>query len=609
MLDECKGEKFEEVISTFVLLVLKKIAKAKDPKRYEIVCSDQLGCQQTDRLLPLILAHRNSLQQQIDKHQSIQKKAEAYDEWLEQRRVSIENRHAALSNLPAVTIRQQSVGKELLNSWMGDDRWAKLILEGTTGRGDACLESPFEDGWQAVQEGRSVNSDRQTNLLEDLTSRIMRQDIRLKQWKSFQASLQKAREQEKPRVHTNSAASLEEPTTIQFDEHQALHISKYASSDVAIDGSVPPIPAHRNLLNSMQADLAALRASRSSESMPDRRPAKVVQIENFVAARRTDVEQEINAEPLAPCATLREINDAQNEEDMFDYEHRRTGKRDVLNQDSETCWDPVAGAGHQSSEGEDTNVYKLSSHSSNLRGNMLGAEGSHDISTVERGNEQTPSAKGHTKSSLVVRDLLLGSSSPQAAAYTPFARQQISPTLPETRNKPIALAKSGETSQAKLPPYLTTVTTDGHRDPSKTGVSHPPFQRAEVAIMPPPQTLLERTRQSMSLLPNPAGPGGDHSRKSMSKQLRQSQPFPVNQFETPRKNPTMDIVHGRIDSPRSGSSTPRDQLFSDEADYASVFKSRPKIALSPALSPDRSGFGLDSMLEEDLGSLTLADDY
>jgi hypothetical protein len=58
----------------------------------------------------------------------------------------------------------------------------------------------------------------------------------------------------------------------------------------------------------------------------------------------------------------------------------------------------------------------------------------------------------------------------------------------------------------------------------------------------------------------------------------------------------------------SGSSTPRDELFSDAAAYDSVFKSRPRIALSPAFSPDKSRIGLDSTLEDDLAYLTLGGD-
>lgn len=56
--------------------------------------------------------------------------------------------------------------------------------------------------------------------------------------------------------------------------------------------------------------------------------------------------------------------------------------------------------------------------------------------------------------------------------------------------------------------------------------------------------------------------------------------FPTNQFETPKKQ------HKSITNDVK-SLTPPEELFGQEADYASVFKSRPKIGLSPTLSPSR----------------------
>jgi hypothetical protein len=128
--------------------------------------------------------------------------------------------------------------------------------------------------------------------------------------------------------------------------------------------------------------------------------------------------------------------------------------------------------------------------------------------------------------------------------------------------------------------------------------------------MAPPSTLLERTRRSMSLLPNSVARAGQRSseKRASSKQTRLFQAFPVNQFETSRKVRTSETSPLETKVPLSGSSTPRDELFSDAAAYDSVFKSRPRIALSPALSPDKSGIGLDSMLEDDLAYLTLEGD-
>lgn len=95
-------------------------------------------------------------------------------------------------------------------------------------------------------------------------------------------------------------------------------------------------------------------------------------------------------------------------------------------------------------------------------------------------------------------------------------------------------------------------------------------------LEPLPASLLDRTRQSMSLLPPPPN---SRSRQSLAAQreMRQSQYFPVNQFSTPPKE--------KPESSRSGASTPRDEIFSEEAEYASIFKSRPRVALSPLMSP------------------------
>lgn len=108
-------------------------------------------------------------------------------------------------------------------------------------------------------------------------------------------------------------------------------------------------------------------------------------------------------------------------------------------------------------------------------------------------------------------------------------------------------------------------------------------------------SLLERTRKSMSLLPP------QRSRQSLAarRQTRQSQIFPINQFETPPKEQQQPS--------RSGASTPRDEIFSDEADYASVFKSRPRVVQSPLMSP-AVHVGLESnqgMYDEDEGSSAL----
>lgn len=100
-------------------------------------------------------------------------------------------------------------------------------------------------------------------------------------------------------------------------------------------------------------------------------------------------------------------------------------------------------------------------------------------------------------------------------------------------------------------------------------------------------SLAERTRQSMAAIP--AHP--IKSRKSLSQQRRLSQ-FPVNQFETPGK-PRALLPEAQRDA------TPTDKLFSEEADYESVFKTRPRVALSPVWSPDSSSLSLNEAMNDD----------
>ncbi|EED20744.1 conserved hypothetical protein [Talaromyces stipitatus ATCC 10500] len=103
-------------------------------------------------------------------------------------------------------------------------------------------------------------------------------------------------------------------------------------------------------------------------------------------------------------------------------------------------------------------------------------------------------------------------------------------------------------------------------------VDVPPLPHFE----PHPASLLERTRQSMSLLPPQPTSRSRAPRESLAAR-RQSQRFPINQFATPPKE--------QPEPSRSGASTPRDELFTEEAEYASIFKSRPRVAHSPLMSP------------------------
>lgn len=96
-------------------------------------------------------------------------------------------------------------------------------------------------------------------------------------------------------------------------------------------------------------------------------------------------------------------------------------------------------------------------------------------------------------------------------------------------------------------------------------------------------SLLDRTRLSMAAMSqNPRPQPTKDKRKSSARQSL----FPVNQFDTPRNRKSFQA----IEEAKSGGSTPKEDLFSDDIDYERVFKSRPRIAQSPVFSPAEQGF-------------------
>lgn len=65
MLDECKGEKFEEVLGAFSTLVLQRVLAAEqdlEPTRARrLALAQRLTSEEQQSLLPLAIAHRSSL--------------------------------------------------------------------------------------------------------------------------------------------------------------------------------------------------------------------------------------------------------------------------------------------------------------------------------------------------------------------------------------------------------------------------------------------------------------------------------------------------------------------------------------------------------------------
>jgi hypothetical protein len=491
MLDECKGEKFEEVVSTFALAVLKKVCRSRHPD----LDLKQIGSFSNEHLIPMILSYKHSFQQNLQQRRAISKQAENYARSLALEEAHLQQRqHEARQSFQPVDENDLAQFSAMVkNTWIGDDRWSEVLLNGQT-HGDRSLpKKSFEESWTMSFDYRAAPEPKAKSLVTELDERIAAQETRLKKWKTFHASLKNAQAAKQENLQLQKPTW--KPSPLQFDKHHGLRLQ---SQDLQYPGTERLEPYHASILKNMQNELTS---NRYSKFVQDSGSAFELPRED---ARSSSTGPKQPAEDFISMQSSSPVGTAASE---------------VTSQDLvASMQENEAPAGSQETE--------------------------------ERG---TATLLKQTRGSML--------------QFTPAE------SPPESRiDSPEDVEQENSQALSSLPEMVT-----------RRG------------------TLLERNRQSMSLLPNPP----PKSRQSAAKQPRFSEVFPVNQFEIPGK--AQAEQHGAW-PPRSGSSTPRDKLFSEEAEYASVFKSRPRIAVSPSLSPERSNLGLDGMLAEGVDDLNLEDE-
>jgi hypothetical protein len=110
---------------------------------------------------------------------------------------------------------------------------------------------------------------------------------------------------------------------------------------------------------------------------------------------------------------------------------------------------------------------------------------------------------------------------------------------------------------------------------------------------------------AMSSRPRPSLASSQENARKQKRKSRASL-FPVNQFDTPCNRRSFEA----IEEAKSSEKTPKEDLLSGDVDYDRVFRSRPRIATSPILSPEKYGGPCDEdedAYEEEITGIDLAD--
>lgn len=595
MLDECKGERFEEVLGAFSTLVLQKVLEAEQniqPTRARrLALAQRLTSEEQQSLLPLAIAHRSSLSALLRKKACLRLKYGEFKTVLDAKQLEIQTKANNLEVSkasekrvePAENLRKLKDYFDL--HWHGDPRWIGDIFgQGKEGINDPLLDTPFPDLWTRLTDNNvDQPAPKQQGLLQQLEERVAAQEARLEQWKQFREDLGVTPTKVENVVQKktqNQAFDLKFSSRVELDLGPDS-TGEEVTQDSATQESVSIIVTeYQGLMDSMRRELAAVDAVKhgsdhNNTAVLSKKPG-MEGLRQLSSPIGLDIAKPGHPEPQRlPTEANTRTERGRN------YDSRISVKRMEIDLDQEYSDSgeprPILSSPEPkrpmkrleaSAQFPNIGVEKSEEISSNSSRDpfvpvKLETYPHKGVSTSEESRARSSKSdsiilgqKDEAPTDLDEEEIL----AQQIVRSTINAVAPVKPKLSLLERTRQSMASAKPEGSDRLPESVTASSTLIPSIVENTlPSSDSPIKRRD--------TLLERTRQSMSLIAPKRPP------QKGIEQRRTSKIYPTNQFETPEKQ-----------QPRSQNdevSTPPELLFEQDANYASVFKSRPKVALSP----------------------------
>ncbi|KAF2485223.1 HAUS augmin-like complex subunit 6 N-terminus-domain-containing protein [Neohortaea acidophila] len=594
MLDECQGDKFWEVCLAFSALVLRKVTLERKtrhgrPVAEQIGTAPNAGKRARESMLPLAFAHTAALKKVLDERRRkketyiklhdlfVQKSAE-----MKQRGSQSGDNARKVKTLSADKLRslESAIGK----GWVGSTELKGALIEGDTcGRGDGILVESFDHLWQqAGEQGLTVSSGADVGLLQDLNSRATQQSVRLRMWQNYLNRVVAARPEPRPPTGNSESAG----PALRFDKHRGITRHEVVSEDDEgrRETKCKPTPRpqqtrhatafrYDEILTAMREDLRKSSGNRSSDqstiSPPKRahphpmpvRPSSLLLDAAAGAQNSHSRSPSMTAVPMRPRMGRRVSSqskayekpkvDSQREPIPLKSELFSPLKENRRSVSSTMSFSPVLPSAAEGTDDGDAERGAAVIGKASRAQLKDDADSGVDLQS-SRDDVVTDDNDANSSRSSVSLDNDAVSVPPADAIYRNPAIDALRPSLAERTRRSIAY--NSEDFASTLP----------RGQPAN---DHGTTQREPANFAQTQNTLLDRTRESISAAPTPL----DLPKKASHIASRSSQ-YPAKQFDTPHKSGNRDF-------------TPMEQLMSPEAEYESVFRSRPRIALSPILSP------------------------
>ncbi|CAF9917105.1 MAG: hypothetical protein ALECFALPRED_011040 [Alectoria fallacina] len=613
--DDCKGERIQELLISFSTLVLRKVLAAGHGGRActaaRLATAKSVTLSEQKSFLPLAVAHRASLTALLHKKRVLRERYTNFGRTLEAKEQDLDRRFEAvvstqdfLDKNPISDHMVARVSKLFEKNWQGDPKLGEVIAQGEAqGMKDSLLEKPFSETWLQVSAGTfdGANGTGWQGLLQDLEERVANQEARLTGWKNFREAINRDDK-------STSAANTITPALIQtrskdpnnqkrkdfvFSPRKSPRKNDWNAGEEVNEAS-PTHPKRlrkentQDELNERDFVFSPRKSPRKSmrpiedtgaETSPAHSRATLKQKETESSAtRNVDVDGTSERPSRGPLF-------ANQEEAIGDFSSHVSSMDDT----DESGFSKISDVQLHSSEPLDHTIridpLNLTQHSDQQEPPSTPNNKNGEPKKCEKRFSDTPDNPDTLSpkysnpapsddddsswiSSLPVEGKQEDKIESQSANEEDLLAEQIvsmtinavpTPAVSKTSLMERTRQSMAFASPVGLQKLLPESSPPTPLPPISPKTSHPTTDPSG------PTTLLERTRQSISLVPSkPKG-----SRKSMLDH-RTSKLYPTNQFETPKRQ--LEMVTEM---------TPPEELFSPGAGYDSVFKSRPKIAYSP----------------------------
>lgn len=588
MLDECKGERLEEVLAVFSTAVLKKLIQERDDGNNTAI-TERLAMEnfsypgERTNLSTLIMAHKASLSRTLGTKKDSRARYNDFADLLNLRERQAIRRHEQLKvsveGEPVDTISNQEaqvLQDKVEKNWTGSNEWLEAILHGDNwSQKESILSTPFDSVWKHVEDGSigDVEYQERKGLLEQLDYRIRQQSHRLAQWQSFERTLANDGHGRSGEGKTLEPKKKAKGINLGFSAHETLQLIRSPLKTTGGQNRAS-LGEYAKLIENMQTELARVGKPRAPGSEPNR----------AVEAYRNDN----NETPLLPDDPLdvppspQEEHHSESNSDTDGASHRSENDAKSVSQTPPS--EHVADVDEELSPTQSVNSAADDDHEQ--------FDGPVDISSTTRhtslhSDMPPPSPPSRTASPLaseILASVLTTSPSPTKPRHVLSLAERT--RLSMSRASLSKASYQSEDSDDNLPELLSNPVPQRLKRSSKS-ITGQRNEAVETSSANEPKNvqedLISRTRLSMSNFAAVQKNAQIDRRRSIKSAARTKRESRSSYFSKPLEPAVEDedLVLDGLD---------KKKLIEGEVevDYDVVFKSRPRIKTSPERSPQRS---------------------